>query len=101
MRQVIILFVFTILISGCAEVSDKPINEPKNTVNECSSDLDCSTGGCSGQLCGQKDKIKGLITTCEWKEIYGCYKLTGCGCVDGNCQWKINDAFSDCLREST
>ena len=97
MKWVIILFVLVILISSCSEVSNNPVNEPKNTINECSSDLDCDSGGCSGQICGQKSKVNGLVTTCEWREVYGCYKLTSCSCVDGKCQWKVNKEYQDCL----
>ena len=65
---------------------------------ECATDLDCGTGGCSGQICGTKDKVKDIVTTCEWKEEYGCYKETGCSCINGKCQWKETSEFLDCME---
>lgn len=65
---------------------------------ECSADADCGTGGCSGQVCGQKDKVKGIITTCEYKLEYGCLKKTGCGCVSGKCEWKKTQEYMDCMK---
>lgn len=76
----------------------KTIYEPKEPV-ECILDSDCGTGGCSGQLCGEKDEIKGIMTTCEYRESYSCFELTNCGCVDGNCEWRVNSAYLDCLEE--
>ena len=44
---------------------------------ECSSDSECSTGGCSSQLCGKKGSIEKAITTCDFKEEYSCLKSLG------------------------
>ena len=97
MQYIILLFALVILISSCAEVSNNElINESKNTIDECGSDSDCSTGGCSGQICGKKDKVEGIITTCEWQQQYDCLKLTSCGCVNGKCQWEKTDAYLAC-----
>lgn len=63
---------------------------------ECNSDAECFKAGCSGQLC-VPESGKGTITTCEWKEEYGCLALTGCGCVNGKCAWKENENYSACL----
>lgn len=65
---------------------------------ECSSDTDCFVGGCSGQLCSRDEEV---ITTCEWKEEYGCYTLSSCGCIDGKCEWKASDALDSCLDTFT
>ena len=68
---------------------------------ECSDDSGCAAGGCSGQVCITKKKAVGLITTCEWRQEYGCYRLTSCGCDGGKCAWRKNPAFDSCLRNST
>jgi len=63
----------------------------------CTSDSDCGTGGCSGQICGFKEEVEGIITTCEWVEEYGCLQETECGCVDGTCKWVENEGYIDCI----
>jgi len=67
--------------------------------NECSRDADCAVGGCSGQVCTAAEKAKNLVTTCEWKSEYDCYKLTTCSCLDGKCQWMPSRKFNLCLDE--
>lgn len=67
---------------------------------ECSSDPDCMTGGCSGQLCIPKSEADagGGITTCEWREEYGCLKrYASCGCVDGVCKWSKSEKYQTCI----
>ncbi len=65
---------------------------------ECSSDKDCITGGCSGIICQPRD-AEPVFTTCEYKEEYSCYKDIKCGCVEGKCQWKKNREFELCIQE--
>ena len=54
---------------------------------ECSTDDDCTIGGCSGQVC-QGVSEEGKVTTCEFK---GCYDASqyglSCGCVKNRCAW--------------
>lgn len=54
----------------------------------CASDADCTTGGCSGQVCQSKNE-EPIITTCEWRDCYSAqvYGVT-CGCIDKQCRWK-------------
>ncbi|MDV3103840.1 CGP-CTERM-anchored Cys-rich protein [Thermococcus waiotapuensis] len=66
---------------------------------ECSSDSDCATGGCSGEICMPKDEAEKIASPCLYAEWYECLKLTSCGCVNGLCSWKLNPAFEACLRE--
>ena len=58
-----------------------------STYGSCVADLDCITGGCSGQTCQSRDE-EPIITTCEWLD---CYDETvygfECRCVDQKCQW--------------
>lgn len=69
-------------------------NEPPDS---CSSDSDCAVGGCSGQICALKEKAGDIITTCEWRSEYSCYRMTSCGCVQGTCRWKDTKEFTECL----
>jgi len=59
-----------------------------STNGQCSADVDCMTGGCSGQVCQSKSE-EPVITTCEYTECYNAqtYGKT-CGCVNSKCQWK-------------
>jgi eight-cysteine-cluster-containing protein len=56
----------------------------------------CFVGGCSGQVCSNDP---GVITTCEWKPQYACFKLTQCGAFGpgGTCAWESNPEFEECL----
>ncbi|NYZ77745.1 eight-cysteine-cluster domain-containing protein [Candidatus Micrarchaeota archaeon] len=58
-----------------------------STDGPCSSDADCMSGGCSGQVCQSKSE-EPVVTTCEYRECYNAaaYGLS-CGCVGGNCEW--------------
>ncbi len=66
--------------------------------DECSSDSDCVTDGCSSTICRSKYS-EGISTTCEYKEHYSCYKLTSCSCVAGKCGWEQTTEFNNCLVE--
>ena len=67
--------------------------------NECTSDADCATGGCSGEVCAPKEEAREIVTPCVYKPWYDCLSLTSCGCVNGLCTWKPNPAFESCMRE--
>ncbi|CAD5245271.1 CGP-CTERM-anchored Cys-rich protein [Thermococcus camini] len=66
---------------------------------ECTSDGDCATGGCSGEVCAPREEASKIVTPCVYRPWYDCLSLTSCGCVDGLCTWKPNPAFEKCLRE--
>jgi eight-cysteine-cluster-containing protein len=76
-----------------------PRCEKEDSAIECSSDTDCGSGGCSGQVCAAKDNAAGAITTCEWKPEYDCLKETSCGCVSGKCAWKETNGYKRCLMK--
>ena len=66
---------------------------------QCTSDSDCATGGCSGEVCAPKEEAGKIVTPCVYKPWYDCLSLTSCGCVNGLCSWKPNPTFESCLRE--
>ncbi len=76
--------------SECIQVQKSPA--------ECSGDLDCAAGGCSGQVCTTAEKAPSIITTCEYLPEYVCLKQTGCGCVSGKCEWKRTQEYLDCMK---
>ena len=58
-----------------------------STYGNCSSDSDCTSGGCSGQVCQSKYE-EPVITTCEWRDCFDASKYgLKCRCIDGRCQW--------------
>jgi hypothetical protein len=54
----------------------------KNSNDSCSTDADCVTGGCGGELC-YNPASGGGISTCECTSPVG----PSCGCVAGRCSW--------------
>jgi len=59
-----------------------------STYGKCSSDSDCTTGGCSGEICQSKNE-PGLVSpciykTCENAKTFGVH----CGCIQNKCQWQ-------------
>jgi len=65
---------------------------------ECKTDKDCSKTGCSGTICAPKDES--VITTCEWKEEYRCFRSMECGCVQGICKFKDQKAIDICVANN-
>jgi eight-cysteine-cluster-containing protein len=92
------MVVFTIgdVVSNPITITVKE-NLPSSYTESCVSDADCGTGGCSGEICGFRDKVRGIMTTCAVPSSYRCYKVTSCGCVDGRCQWKPTQDFLSCM----
>jgi hypothetical protein len=57
----------------------------------------CYVAGCSAQLCVEESE-KDIITTCEFKEEYACYKDAQCERqTDGKCGWTPNEELVACL----
>ena len=58
----------------------------------------CYVGGCSGQICSDQ---KDIITTCEYKEEYACYKNAVCiRQADGKCGWTQTAELKACLESN-
>jgi len=56
----------------------------------------CFVGGCSGQICSDKPDV---VTTCEWKPEYACYKKFGkCEIqINNQCGWTMTEELRKCL----
>lgn len=55
----------------------------------------CRATGCSSQLCAEED----MVTTCEYKDEYACYKSAKCERQkDGKCGWTSSVALTTCLK---
>jgi hypothetical protein len=56
----------------------------------------CIKTGCSGQVCADTE----VITTCEWRPEYACYKRARCERQsDGKCGFTMTPELRACLRE--
>lgn len=53
---------------------------------DCRKDADCSTGGCSGELCTSE---KDLVTTCEELNNAPDIETYSCGCIVDTCGWYL------------
>lgn len=90
----IVLMLATFVLTGCITFRKVEIPKPKT---ECREDQDCSTGGCGGEICGPKEKVKNVVTICIDLPEYQCLKMTSCRCLDGKCQWEKTEEFKKCL----
>ena len=66
---------------------------------------ECIFVGCSGTICLDENNFNEnpLVTTCEWKKSYGCYRKQYTTCErqeDGECGWTETDELKSCLREN-
>lgn len=58
----------------------------------------CYVGGCSSQVCSDDPDV---ITTCEWREEYACYRNATCERqADGECGWTQTDSLMECLASA-
>lgn len=63
----------------------------------------CAPAGCSGELCVEADKANDIVSTCVYKEEYGCYKNVGNSCErqkDGKCGWTESTALTLCINKA-
>jgi eight-cysteine-cluster-containing protein len=58
----------------------------------------CAVAGCSGQLCVSADEASTIITTCEYRAEYTCYREASCEPqADGMCGWTETPELTQCL----
>src|SRR3989338_2363502 len=87
------LLLLAVITTACQTQPQPP---QANDSAECSTDADCATAGCSGELCAKAEDVEGIITTCEYREEYACLKQTSCGCNEGKCGWKETAEYAKC-----
>lgn len=59
----------------------------------------CYVGGCSGQLCSENP---GLVSTCEYLEVYGCYQGATCERQqNGKCGWTETQSLKACVASKS
>jgi len=58
----------------------------------------CVVAGCSGQLCVSAEEASEIVTTCEFRAEYACYKEASCEPqADGKCGWTQTSDLKRCL----
>lgn len=58
----------------------------------------CAVAGCSGQLCVSADEAGDIVTTCEYRAEYACYREASCEPQsDGKCGWTQSAALQRCV----
>lgn len=58
----------------------------------------CAVAGCSGQLCVPAIEADNIMTTCEYRAEYVCYKNAKCEHQsDGSCGWTQTPQLQQCL----
>lgn len=58
----------------------------------------CAVAGCSDQLCVSTDEASTIVTTCEYRAEYSCYKDASCEPqADGKCGWTQTNELKQCL----
>jgi eight-cysteine-cluster-containing protein len=83
------LSLHSIITPTPSSISIRPTVNEKNV---------CKKEGCSGQICSDKE---GIVTTCEYREEYGCYKTAICERQkDGKCGWTQTDELKACLQKA-
>lgn len=93
----IILFFIIIVIVLTSIIFIKRDNSTKKPQNV---EIGCKKAGCSGNLCIEANQ-EDVITTCEWKEKYGCYQKAKCERQsDGKCGFTKDEELNNCLSES-
>lgn len=87
MKNIFLLIMIVVSISANANFCGS------STFGNCNTSRDCTTGGCSGQIC-QSVFEPGIATTCQWLD---CYKKTNvtCQCVNQHCQWTTESKEED------
>ncbi len=72
-------------------------NEPSNTGLNLQAN-GCAVAGCSGQLCVSAEEAGNIVTTCEFRSEYACYREASCEPQsNGKCGWTETDQLKQCL----
>lgn len=58
----------------------------------------CAVAGCSQTLCVEAGEASDIVTTCEYRAEYACYKEASCERqADGKCGWTQTAGLQACL----
>ena len=72
-----------------------PVRFKEWTAEKPAKAAECKKIGCSGQICSEQD----IITTCEWRAEYACYRHAICERnPSGECGWRETPELKACLQ---
>ncbi len=58
----------------------------------------CAVAGCSSQLCVSAEEANNIVTTCEFRAEYACYREASCEPqADGKCGWTQTTELKQCV----
>lgn len=87
------LLAFVVSCGGSKSSPTEPTGTPTGSASAVS---DCVKTGCSGTVCVEPGKE--VVTTCEYKAEYGCYRDATCERQgDGKCGWTQSPELTSCL----
>lgn len=73
---------------GDTTIGDGPVEPAKQ----------CVRAGCSNQLCVDAAQSEGLVTTCEYREVYACYAVAACEVQStGECGFTPTEELQACI----
>jgi hypothetical protein len=79
-------------------VTPAPIATPPTNTPSPSQVGGCIVGGCSSQLCIESTQAEGMVSTCEYRESYACYRTATCERqASGACGWTPTTELTQCL----
>ncbi len=94
MRKLILVLGIAIGLTACMDIDldgEGPGSRP--IVRD-----DCHVGGCSSQVCSDRPDV---VTTCEWREEYACYRTAICARQPaGDCDWTPTDELETCIADA-
>ena len=74
------------------KATSKPVTSKPITLKR------CYIGGCSGQVCSDRNDI---VTTCIWKPEYACYEDATCERqANGQCGWTQTEELQQCIEDA-
>jgi eight-cysteine-cluster-containing protein len=93
MHRIILGLSFALCVAACGGKSNPdPAGPPMSPPAQGA----CITTGCSGIVCAEPGKE--VMTTCEYKAEYGCYKTAKCERqANGSCGWTESPELTACL----
>ena len=102
-RIMVLVFLVVTLAAGGAyylgrqtNFSPSPISSPPLTAQE------CKVTGCSGQVCAEAEEAEEIVTDCELRAEYACYKNARCERQSSReCGWTQDETLIKCLEETS
>ena len=95
-----LLAVATLLLVGAGCAAAPPAQEP-SALEPTGPTIGpgCVVVGCSSHICTNEEN-KDMLTTCEYRDEYACYKQPGAKCEKGHtgeCGWKFDEVLDNCI----